>query len=579
MSQVLAELFASFGLKVDEASFKKYDEVTAKSKKETDELGVSYDKMIDRVIQLSKERAQAASRSRQFFSAAEDVGVLKRKGNAALAASVVGLPSPVKNGGGEEDAASLGTALLKLDAAMNIVGRTAGFVKGQIGGMLADIKAAGGAAGDIADMSERTGIATDTLQELGYAAAQNGGDINSIGAALKSISGKALAAAKGSKEAQSAFTSVGISAGNIRSGALPLDAALEKIADRFADMPDGAKKSALAVKLFGGAGEKLIPFLNVGKDGIKALRKEAVDLGVVLEEKGLRGLDAFDDQSAKLTTTVKALKTQALAAIVPQLAKVAEKFQAWLGSNRARAVETITAAFKGLVSIIEGTASVVEAAIPAFVLVAENLDTVAAAIGGLVVGLIAYNAWTAITTAGSIKAAAAAAAAWLAAAGPFILLGVAVAAVIRFWPQIKSAAVAAGRAVKSAFVSAGQAVRDAWNYVVKLVSDKVDWVMDKVNKAVDAIKRAYKFFAGGSDRVGEKLSRGVNPWTSRSASNFGLGPSTVQRTAATTNNSTKIDVNSPITVNVGDNAKAQEVSKSVKRGMQNFWDQKMREFE
>jgi hypothetical protein len=50
---------------------------------------------------------------------------------------------------------------------------------------------------------------------------------------------------------------------------------LLEVANAFQKMPDGARKSAIALKLFGLEGAKLIPFLNEGAKGIQALEDEA----------------------------------------------------------------------------------------------------------------------------------------------------------------------------------------------------------------------------------------------------------------------------------------------------------------
>jgi hypothetical protein len=70
------------------------------------------------------------------------------------------------------------------------------------------------------------------------------------------------------KGASAAFTQLGInirdSKGNLRS----VDQVMLDIADRFQDMPDGADKSAIAMKLFGKAGAEMIPMLNMGREEI-----------------------------------------------------------------------------------------------------------------------------------------------------------------------------------------------------------------------------------------------------------------------------------------------------------------------
>ena len=52
------------------------------------------------------------------------------------------------------------------------------------------------------------------------------------------------------------------------------DAVLEDIAEKFKTMPDGARKVATAIDLFGKSGASLIPALTVGREEIVKLREK-----------------------------------------------------------------------------------------------------------------------------------------------------------------------------------------------------------------------------------------------------------------------------------------------------------------
>lgn len=78
-------------------------------------------------------------------------------------------------------------------------------------------------------------------------------------------------------------------------------AALLQTADQFASMEDGAEKTALAVKLFGDeAGPRLIPLLNQGSAGIKAMGVEADKLGVTISTNTGRASEQFNDNLTRL---------------------------------------------------------------------------------------------------------------------------------------------------------------------------------------------------------------------------------------------------------------------------------------
>lgn len=577
----LAELFATVGYKVDDASIKKYDAALETSKKKTEDIVAKSEALLKRMSELEEARNREEEQVKRFLTLYDKL--IEKKGksaeakNAGTAFDLISLKpikkvedkkraldvisfAPVKEETGEEKRKRLTEdwkqSVIALNAAMDLAGRGFSFVKGKIDGMLAGLAEAGGRAGDIADLSERTGIATDTLQELGYAAEQNGADMHSLATAWKGLSNKADSAVAGSKSLRKTFKEVGVSAKDLKSGKLSLDDAFGKIADKFKSMEDGPKKSALAMDLFGGAGSKLIPLLNQGAAGIKKFREEARKLGVVLSEEDIKALDAFDDQSAKLKTTINALRTQALAAIVPQLSKVADRFQQWLGQNREKAVQVLTQAFGLLVKAIEGAASAAKVAIDVFGFLVENSDPVVFAIEAITAALIAHKIAAIATSIGSAAAAKLVIANWVAAAWPFVAIGVAVAAVIKFWPKIKAGAIAAATAIRDAFKSAF-----AW------LTEKVEWL----GKQYDRIKK--NLFGGPTE---EQRKAVVEDARSGDQKIFGGAAMAVPSSSPTTNKTTTIQNSNQFNI-TSNSADPKAVATAVRSEMDSYWNGKMRE--
>ena len=54
------------------------------------------------------------------------------------------------------------------------------------------------------------------------------------------------------------------------------------MADKFKAMPDGTKKTALAMDILGKSGKDLIPLLNSGSEGLGEMLAEADSLGITL---------------------------------------------------------------------------------------------------------------------------------------------------------------------------------------------------------------------------------------------------------------------------------------------------------
>lgn len=593
----LAELFATMGFQIDEKSIARYDKLVEDSTKKTEKATQVANDFASRLMKWSQDRAAAAEKERAVLKAADEL--LNRNKADAIdaqkAMATIGFGSLKADvADAEKKTRDWGKTVVALEAGYNLVNTAVGFVRGKIQGMLGDLKREGGAAGGLVSLSTRTGIATESLQELGYAASQNGSDLNAIAGGLKAFTNKADAAAAGSKSVAKTLREVGVSAKDLKSGKLSLDDALGKVADKFAKMPDGAKKTALAMDLFGGAGGALVPLLNQGSAGIAKLREEARKLGIVLTDDAIKGLAGFDDQSSKFQTSIDGLRKQALAAIVPALSKVIDKFQEWLGQNRERAVNALTGAFTILVKIISGVASAIETMMPLIGLVADNMDLVTGAVLGTIGALGAYRIAALVASAGSVAGALAAAAAWAVANAPFIAIGLAVAGLILLWPKIKAAAVTAGSAIKTAFLAVGATIKSAlgfglWNSIkagfVKIgggikaaFSDAIDFVKGKLSdlkswatgilKDIPLVGRFVGTGGPGGAAAGQPAPTAGGAFVPQAPS---FVPSSAPASRTTTNN-----VTIPIAV-TSNSADPKAVAQVVRSEFNTLWTGKLRE--
>jgi hypothetical protein len=94
---------------------------------------------------------------------------------------------------------------------------------------------------------------------------------------------------------------------------------LEEIADRFASMPDGITKTALAQDLLGKSGIKLIPFLNEGADGLRAMREESEKLGKVISLETAQAADKFNDNLSTLKAVITGTGNELAATLLPKM--------------------------------------------------------------------------------------------------------------------------------------------------------------------------------------------------------------------------------------------------------------------
>lgn len=156
------------------------------------------------------------------------------------------------------------------------------------------------AAGDAIDkQSQALGLSRKAYQEWDYILSQNGASINSLGVSMKTLNSAILSAAEGGEEAKSAFAKLGLGIHEIEN--LNMEDQFEAVVRAFQRMPAGAKKSALAVQLFGRNGMELLPLLNSSSTSIDELRQAAEDLGIIMSDDAV-------DASVEYTNAIDTMK-------------------------------------------------------------------------------------------------------------------------------------------------------------------------------------------------------------------------------------------------------------------------------
>ncbi|RCX08627.1 phage tail protein [Extensimonas vulgaris] len=210
-------------------------------------------------------------------------------------------------GGLTDTAKSVNGILAKLGVAVSVAGLTE-MVKSAID------------TGDALDeMSQRVGVSVETLSVWKPAAEQAGVSGESFEKGLRKLSTTMLEAATGSEDAARGFSAVGVEFKNQDGTLRATDQVLLDLAERFKSMPDGAEKTALAMRVFGKSGAELIPFLNQGRDGIDELAAEMQALGVQMSSETAAQAGNFNDALDKLKLATTSIGNQIIASLLPAL--------------------------------------------------------------------------------------------------------------------------------------------------------------------------------------------------------------------------------------------------------------------
>ncbi|MFT3664637.1 phage tail tape measure protein [Piscinibacter sp.] len=192
--------------------------------------------------------------------------------------------------------------------------------------------------------AQAAGVSVDTYTALAYAAELSGVEAAGLSTALRELN-------KSLVSNDPAFKQLGVSirdsSGNLKAS----ERVLAEVADRFSAMPDGPKKAALAIELFGKAGTDLIPLLNSGSAGIGRLTEEAKRLGVVIDDETAKAAEELNDNLSRLKKSGEGLALQLAKEVTPTLVELSDH-----ALKNARDFGILRGSFMALYEVILGGA-------------------------------------------------------------------------------------------------------------------------------------------------------------------------------------------------------------------------------
>ena len=173
-----------------------------------------------------------------------------------------------------------------------------------------------------------TGESAQSMSRLMFAAGEAGVGPDKLVLSLTKLDKQVAGNSK-------SFQKLGIETHDSSGKLLPMNDIIANAADKFASMPDGVDKTAMALQLFGKQGANLIPLLNKGKEGIAELEKESDKLGTTI---GQSNVDAYRKNlmaHREMHAAWEGLQIQIGAKLMPILANV----EVWFAKELPKAIE------------------------------------------------------------------------------------------------------------------------------------------------------------------------------------------------------------------------------------------------
>ncbi len=175
-----------------------------------------------------------------------------------------------------------------------------------------------------------TGASAEYLQQLGFAAAQNGASLESALTSVRGLSKVIGEAADGMGRGARAFEHYGLSAKNADGSIKSVTHMIGELQNKMQHLSD-PQRSAFLQKM--GIDGAMLQTLRLSRTELHDLMQEAQDLGVATQEQADIA-SAWGDAMTRITWIFKSLRTQIALGLAPQLLKLADRFKEFLLRNK-----------------------------------------------------------------------------------------------------------------------------------------------------------------------------------------------------------------------------------------------------
>ena len=206
----------------------------------------------------------------------------------------------------------------------------------------------------IGKVSQSIGVPVEELSKLQHAADLSGVSLESLSGSLGKLAKNMVeSATNGTSAAARSFEALGISVTNSDGSLKSQTQTVTELAGKFEQFADSPTKTAHALALLGKSGKDMIPLLNLGKDGLQEMMKEAEALGLVISTKTAKAAEEFNDNLTRLHRVFDGIVTQVAGQLAPALAMFSGALVTLAkNSDHAKgAADGIVAAIKGAVEV------------------------------------------------------------------------------------------------------------------------------------------------------------------------------------------------------------------------------------
>ena len=364
-------------------------------------------------------------------------------------------------------------------------------------------------------LSERTGVATEQISQLQFAAAQNNIEFDTLEDGLVTLTERIGEAAVFGGEAGEAFQVLGINVRNADGSIRSTTEILPELADTLGRVEDRSLQVALANQIFGDESARLTSILSGGAEGLRAYAEEADRLGVTVREGAARESAEFRRELITTGQAIVAAGRNLIEDYIPSLTAILPPLRDWVLGLRDSALVNQT-----LIPLLN-------ASVEALTFIANNLRLVEAAWAGvnvafnLVVAGFATGLDFLLSGIESLLSAASSAAGALGFEGVAEATNTAAAAVLSF----REGVMALGEAATETADTWAEEFEDNVREPTRAANEQLDESIEKMGELAEATEDAASAASGplagirtsletlpaAAQRVGPAIAAGLEP--------------------------------------------------------------------
>lgn len=239
---------------------------------------------------------------------------------------------------------------------------------GALAGLVGLAVTAGQTADEWAELSQKIGLSTDTIQKFQYASDRIDVEFSDITGAITRMKGNLDSAAD-------TFDSIGVKVKNQRGDYRDIESIFFDTVRALSRIENETERDTIAMDLFGKKANELAGIIDDGGKKLQELGQEADSLGLIVSEEDIENLNEFND-------TLDGMKAQIKAAFVQLAIPVMEELRPIIAAV-ANAVKKVASELANANPVLVKIVSVILLVIAAISPVASLIANVSLALIGL----------------------------------------------------------------------------------------------------------------------------------------------------------------------------------------------------